>query len=149
MKIDDVLTIIYPVVTIIAFLFGKYVFPKHKTSIQNAVAQFEILLRYAESFCAYARQFLNCSGSEKMDAVVEKLKAICVKEGIDVDEETLRAIGQKAYDAMIAGENSSKVIIETAVEELKTFTPVEGVTETINSTDELEPIELPDADQVV
>lgn len=117
---DLILFIVELVVVVGSFLIGRYVLPRAKTSIQNAVAEFGVLLSYAESFCSYARQFLTgYSGSEKMDAVVEKLKAICEKQGIDVDEETLRAIGQKAYDAMKAGENSSKVIIADAVEQLK------------------------------
>lgn len=127
------------VVIIVSFLIGKYVFPKYKVSIQQHAAEIDVLLRYAESFVAWARQFLNgSSGSEKMEAVVEKLRGICEEKGIKVDEETLRAIAQKAYDAMIAGENSSKVIIEAAVEELKTA-PVIGV---------LESVATPEAEQI-
>ena len=112
-------------VTVAAFLIGRHLLPKYKATIQNestvqnALAQFELLLKYAESFCAYARQFLtDYTGSEKMDDVVENLDFICEDLNIEVDEETLRAIGQKAYDAMIAGENSAKVIIKSPVENL-------------------------------
>jgi len=128
--------IIELVVTIAAFLIGRYVLPKIKTNIniQELSIQFQLLLNYAESFVAYARQFLtDLSGKEKMDAVVEKLKVICEQQGIEVDEDTLRAIGQKAYDAMVAGEKSSKVIMEDAVKELKAIvepTVKEIVTET-------------------
>lgn len=123
-------------ITIAAFLVGRYVLPKIKTNInvQDLTIQFQLLLNYAESFVAYARQFLTeLSGKEKMDSVVEKLQTICEKEGINVDTETLRAIGQKAYDAMVAGENSSKVVMENAVKELKAIvepTVKEIVTET-------------------
>ena len=134
--------IIEIVITIGAFLLGRYVVPKVKANIKNPDTQFQVLLSYAESFCAYARQFLNCSGSEKMDNVVEKLKAICIKYNIEVDDETLRAIGQKAYDAMKAGENSSKVIIESAVQELRTIptygSKEEGVTLTTTLDEMLE-----------
>lgn len=107
------------VITIVAFLLGRYILPKYKTTIHNAAAEFQVLLNYAESFVAYARQFLDASGEEKMNTVVEKLKVICVQQKINVDDETLRAIAQKAYDAMMAGQNSSTVIIESAIEDLK------------------------------
>ena len=123
MEGDLLKIIIEAALVAIAFFVGRYVLPKYKINIQNAAMQFEVLLNYAESFCAYARQFLDCSGKEKMDDVVNKLRAICEEKGIDVpDDETLRAIAQKAYDAMIAGENSSKVIIESAIENIKTTT---------------------------
>lgn len=112
-----------------AFFLGRYVLPKYKENIQNAVSQFEFILKYAESFCAYARQFLTTSGPEKMDEVVKKLKDICVQQNINVDEETLRAIAQKAYDAMVAAENKSKLVIEAPVtEEVKTAEAIEATT---------------------
>lgn len=130
------------VVCIVAFAVGRYVLPKYKEDIQHAVAQFEVILKYAESFCAYARQFLtDYSGSQKMDAVVEKLKAICAEKGIDVDEETLRAIAQKAYDAMIAGESSSKLIIESAVTELQDAKTYEEKEEETTTSVEEDPFE--------
>lgn len=140
---NDLLKIIIElVVIIVAFLMGRYLLPKIKANISDASSEFEILLRYAESFCSYSRQFLDCSGKEKMDSVVEKLKDICNKYGFEVDDETLRAIGQKAYDAMKAGENSSKVIIESAVQELRTIptygSKEEGVTLTTTSDEMLE-----------
>lgn len=119
MEKETMLFIIEIVVVALAFLIGRHLLPKYKSTIQNASAQFEVLLKYAESFCAYARQFLtDYSGSEKMDSVVESLDAICKDLNIEVDEETLRAIGQKAYDAMVTGENSAKVIIESTVDNL-------------------------------
>ena len=120
---DIIIKAIELAIAIVAFLIGRYLLPKIKDNMQNVSFQFGVLLQYAESFCAYARQFLNCSGSEKMDDVVSKLKAVCDKYGIEIDEETLRAIGQKAYDSMIAGEKvAEKVIITeaTPVEETKT-----------------------------
>ena len=111
--------IIELIIIIISFFIGRYILPKYKNNIVDIATEFEVLLYYAESFCAYARQFLNVSGSEKMNSVVEKLRVVCEKHGIEIDDETLRAIGQKAYDAMVAGENSSKVIIESTVEEPK------------------------------
>lgn len=118
---DTVKLIIELVFAIAAFVLGRYLLPKNKETIQTAVTQFEVILKYAESFVAYARQFLTTSGEEKMNDVVAKLKAVCEQQGIALEEETLRAIAQKAYDAMIAAENKAKIVVETPViEELKT-----------------------------
>ena len=117
--------IIQPVICIIAFLLGKYVFPKYKDTIQTVATQFDVIFKYAESFCAYARQFLSCSGPEKMDDVVKKLTSICEQQNIDIDEETLRAIAQKAYDAMKAGESqaNTQLIVQTALDDVKEYVP--------------------------
>lgn len=109
--------IIELVITIAAFLLGRYVLPNIKANIQDAATEFSVLLSYASSYVSYAKQFLDCNGSSKMDDVVEKLKRICAKYNIEVDEETLRAIGQKAYDAMKAGEASAEVL-KSATKEL-------------------------------
>ena len=144
MEGDLVKIIIEAVIIVAAFFVGRYVLPKYKTNIQNAATQFQVLLNYAESFCAYARQFLDCSGEEKMNDVVKKLRSICEEKSIEIpDDEILRAIAQKAYDAMIAGENSSKVIIESAVEELRTI-PTYGSSEGILTTNAEEQSELID-----
>lgn len=129
---DTVVVLIETIIVVISFLIGRYIIPKYKTNIVNAVTEFEVLLDYAESFCAYARQFLNVSGSEKMNNVVEKLKIVCEKNGIKVDDETLRAIGQKAYDSMIAGENSSKIDFEDFTTTLKSF-PIDIVSDNKSS----------------
>lgn len=126
---DLIVLIIQLVLAIGSFLAGRYLLPKYKTNINTAVTQFDVILKYAESFVAWARQFLNSSGEDKMNDVVKKLKAICDKEGIDIDEETLRAIAQKAYDAMIAAEEKAKIIVEPAVVgEVKTFEPIDSET---------------------
>ena len=134
-----IMYIIEFVVVICSFLLGKYIFPRYKTTIQDHAAEFVVLLNYAESYVAYAKQFLSdYTGQQKMNSVVEKLRLICDERGIKVDDETLRAIGQKAYDAMKAGEASSKVIIETAVEEIKTLpntTVTEQVAESVSNVD--------------
>lgn len=138
------------VVVIVSFLLGKYVFPKYQDQIQNAVNQFTLILSYAESFCAWAKQFLtNKTGPEKMDEVVKKLVEICDQHGIDCDEETLRAIAQKAYDAMKQGEQSNTLTLQTpelvtlasASAELKSFPeepePIKVSTEeTVSSGDD-------------
>ena len=115
--VEFIKMIVQVVIIVVSFFVGRYILPKVNTS--EFAATFQVILNYAESFVAYARQFVDASGEEKMDTVVEKLKAICKEQGIKVDDETLKAIAQKAYDAMKAGENSSKVVIEGAVDELR------------------------------
>ena len=118
----EFLFFIIELVTVIgSFLFGRYVMPRYKTTIQQHITEFQVLLNYAESFVAYAKQFLTSySGEEKMNAVVKKLKEICDSKGLDVDEETLKAIGQKAYNSMVAGENNNpNIIIENALDLIK------------------------------
>ena len=120
----------HSIIYLIAFLLGKYIFPKYKNTIQTVATQFDVIFKYAESFCAYARQFLSCSGSEKMNDVVKKLIIICEQQNIDIDEETLRAIAQKAYDAMKAGESqaSAQLIVQTALDDVKEYEPKHGET---------------------
>lgn len=124
-NIELLVLIAQPIIYVIAFLLGKYIFPKYKDTIQTVATQFDVIFKYAESFCAYARQFLSCSGSEKMDDVVKKLTIICEQQNIDIDEETLRAIAQKAYDAMKAGESqaSTQLIVQTALDDVKEYVP--------------------------
>lgn len=124
MSTNEIISLVVQLVIVVAaFIFGRCILPKYKDEIENANQWFQVLLNYAESFVAYARQFLNdYSGEEKMDSVVEKLGEVCEKFGIDVDQETLRAIGQKAYDAMKAGEvETLPIILEQTAEEFKDF----------------------------
>ena len=72
-----------------------------------------------------------------MDNVVYKLRCICEQQGITVDDETLRAIGQKAYNAMMSVEEAPKIILENAITELKTA-----------SVETLEAIADPNAEQI-
>lgn len=139
MEVNEViLKVVETVVIVAAFLIGRYVLPRAKSTIMQHATEFSVILNYAECFVAYARQFFpSYTGEEKMITVVAKLKQICNERGIVVDDETLRAIAQKAYEAMKAGEVSSKVIIETAVNELKDADSV------------LEPIAYSNAEQII
>ena len=55
-NIELLILITQPIIYLIAFLLGKYVFPKYKDTIQTVATQFDVIFKYAESFCAYARQ---------------------------------------------------------------------------------------------
>ena len=112
MESNALMMVIELIIIITSFFIGRYILPKYKNNIQDAALQFEVLLNYAESYVAYAKQFLNIPNSEKMDVVVEKLRIICESQGIEIDEETLRAIGQKAYNTMKSAETNVLISVE-------------------------------------
>lgn len=70
-------------------------------SAKDVVMKTSLIIQYAEAFVSWARQFKsNLSGNEKMDVVIEKLINVADKHDIDISEEEIRAIAQKAYDTM-------------------------------------------------
>ena len=101
--------IVQLVILIASFLVGKYVLPNiSKETITAVTAKFNLIVDYADKFVAWAKQAMSkSSGEEKMNAVVNELIKIAEKNNIDVSEVELRAIAQKAYDSMKAGESTS------------------------------------------
>ena len=70
-------------------------------SAKDVVMKTSLIIQYAEAFVSWARQFKsNLSGNEKMDVVIEKLTNVADKHDIDISEDEIRAIAQKAYDTM-------------------------------------------------
>lgn len=121
-------TIIYAVVTVAAFLAGKYLFPKVPQDMKDKLAT---LAEWAAKFVIWAREFLDKkTGAEKMAAVVEQLKRIADEAGIDVTEDQLKAIAQAAYEAMKAGE------AEAPTAQLEAITAQPAATVVINTTAE-------------
>lgn len=93
-------------VMIISFLAGKYIFPNMPASVTDKLQD---LTMWADKFVVWAREFMQSStGAEKMDKVVEQLKAIADEAGLKVTEEQLKAIAQAAYESMKAGEKESR-----------------------------------------
>lgn len=106
MKGEVVFSIIYCLVTVGAFVAGKYIFPNIPPDVRDKL---EDLAEWAAKFVVWAREFLKAeSGEEKMAAVVEQLEQIAEEAGISVTEEQLKAIAQAAYEAMKAGEAEAK-----------------------------------------
>ena len=95
MNKEVIFSIIYCLVTVGAFCAGKFIFPKIPASVKENLAD---LAEWAAKFVVWAREFL------KTAAVVEQLKQIAAKAGIEVTEDQLKAIAQTAYEAMKAGE---------------------------------------------
>lgn len=100
-------SIIQLIIMVLGFVAGRYILPKHKDAVSSAISKFQMILNYAESFCAFAEQFIDDSGSNKMNLVVNKLDSICKENNIEVDEELLKAIAQRAYNMMINEKNNS------------------------------------------
>lgn len=70
-------------------------------SAKDVVMKTSLIIQYAEAFVSWARQFKsNLSGNEKMDVVIEKLTNVADKHNVDISEDEIRAIAQKAYDTM-------------------------------------------------
>lgn len=70
-------------------------------SAKDVVMKTSLIIQYAEAFVSWAKQFKsNLSGNEKMDVVIEKLTNVADKHNVDISEDEIRAIAQKAYDTM-------------------------------------------------
>lgn len=93
------------------FLFGKYlgsnntVVTEVTETIADAISKMDFIVKYADMFVAWARQFMqDKTGKEKMEEVVEQLSIIAERYGIDMTETEIQAIAQKSYDSMKNGE---------------------------------------------
>ena len=88
---------------LLAFLASKGIINVHTSSesIGDIINKTNLMLTWAEQFVSYARYFLSAlTGKEKMDKVVEYLENIAQRNKIDMTTDEIRAIAQKAYDAM-------------------------------------------------
>ena len=106
---DTILLIIQIVVIIGSYLLGRYVLPNisspaTKETIQDVIAKTDLIINYADKFVSWAKEFKKKStGTEKMQAVVEQLTYIAKQNGINMTQEQITAIAQKAYDSMKSG----------------------------------------------
>ena len=61
----------------------------------------EMIIKLADSYVAWAKQFKSEeSGERKMELVIEKLAEVASKFEIDLSEDDLKAITQRAYNMM-------------------------------------------------
>ena len=99
-------------ISIGGFLLGKYVFPNVPKSVSDKLRQ---LAAWADKFVVWAREFRKQdSGHDKMEMVVEQLKAVAKEAGWDVTEDQLRAIAQAAYENMMKGAEEAQQTQEAA-----------------------------------
>ena len=102
---DIILLAVQLGIAIVAFVAGKYVFPKVPKTVTDKL---NMLSQWAAQFVVWAKEFMKKqTGEEKMAAVVEKLKEIAEEAGLEVTEDQLKAIAQTAYNAMKAGEKEA------------------------------------------
>lgn len=103
---DIILLAVQLGIAVVAFVAGKYVFPKVPKTVTDKL---NMLSQWAAQFVVWAKEFMKKqTGEEKMAAVVEKLKEIADEAGLDVTEDQLKAIAQSAYNAMKAGEKEAE-----------------------------------------
>lgn len=70
-------------------------------TIEDLTNKFYLFCNYADGLIMWAKQYLkDCTGSEKMDAVVERLIKIAKGYNINISEEEIRGIAQKEYDTL-------------------------------------------------
>ena len=100
-------------ISIGGFLLGKFVFPNVPKSVADKLRQ---LAAWADKFVVWAREFKKAdSGHDKMEMVVEQLKAVAKEAGWDVTEDQLRAIAQAAYENMMKGAAEAQQTQEPAL----------------------------------
>ena len=99
-------------ISIGGFLLGKFIFPNVPKSVADKLRQ---LAAWADKFVVWAREFRKQdSGHDKMEMVVEQLKAVAKEAGWDVTEDQLRAIAQAAYENMMKGAEEAQQTQEAA-----------------------------------
>lgn len=109
---DIIMQAVALLVSVGAFLLGKFVFPNVPKSVADKLRQ---LAEWADKFVVWAREFRKQdSGPAKMEMVVEQLKAVAKEAGWNVTEDQLRAIAQAAYENMMKGVAEAQQPQETA-----------------------------------
>ena len=113
-------TIIQLVVIVGAYCVGRYILPNIPgETVASIQSKIEIMTKYADSFVAWAKQFMpEASGADKMDAVVNQLEEAAKKYGINMNIKELQAIAQAAYNSMKQGLAEVEAT-ETVTEEKK------------------------------
>lgn len=95
-----------------SYIFGRYILPSmtaNQQTIKDVIDQTNLIITWADSFVAYAKQFMKKeNGPAKMQMVVEHLLEIAKRNGINLSETEIKAIAQKAYDSMKAGQEAAE-----------------------------------------
>ena len=108
--INIVILVVQLVILVASFLIGKVIPGASQETIQDITAKVNLIVDYADKFVSWAKYFLkNESGTQKMNKVVEQLKMIADRYNLDISEDEIRAIAQKAYDSMQAGIEAAEI----------------------------------------
>lgn len=137
---DSIAYIIAWAIILIAFIIITKIFGSN--TAKDIFMKTNLIIQYAEAFVSWARQFKSdLSGKEKMNAVIEKLTDVANKYDIDITEEEIRAIAQKAYDSM---KNKDDVVKLASTTGINTY-----VTEILNRPDSKNLDPLPEIDDTL
>ena len=137
---DSIAYIIAWAIILIAFIIITKIFGSN--TAKDIFMKTNLIIQYAEAFVSWARQFKSdLSGKEKMNAVIEKLTYVANKYDIDITEEEIRAIAQKAYDSM---KNKDDVVKLASTTGINTY-----VTEILNRPDSKNLDSLPEIDDTL
>lgn len=104
---DNIVILILQIIVLaLSFLAGKYIVPKSSTdSISNDLSKLQMIVTYADKFVSWANYFLDKgTGEQRMNEVVNQLRKVAEKYGIEMSDEELIAISQKAYDTFKASQ---------------------------------------------
>ena len=130
--INIVILVVQLVILVASFLIGKVIPGASQETIQDITAKVNLIVDYADKFVSWAKYFLkNESGTQKMNKVVEQLKMIADRYNLDISEDEIRAIAQKAYDSMQAGIEAAE-IEKKKVDFITPTTLLEGTVEKTN-----------------
>ena len=84
-----------------SYFIGKYIGNKSPENIQDITAKVNLIIKYADKFVSWAKYFMNdSSGEEKMTEVTKQLKIIADRYNLNITDNEIKAIVQKAYDQM-------------------------------------------------
>lgn len=110
MSASIIILIIQIVVLILSFIMMKHIIPKFSSdSISDTLAKVQMVITYADKFVSWANYFLpDTSGERKMLEVVNQLNKVSEKYGIEMSQEELIAISQKAYENFKANQNAEE-----------------------------------------
>lgn len=126
-----VILIIQVVIAAATYFIGKHILPNvSQDTIDNAIKGVNLIVDYADKFVHYAKQFMKKNnGPEKMDEVVKQLTLIASKYNINISEVEIRAIAQKAYDSMKAGQEAAETEKAKAQAIAPILIPTDAVTD--------------------
>ena len=107
MSASIIVLIIQIMVLVLSFIMMKHIIPKlSSNSISDSLAKVQMIITYADKFVSWADHFLSdSSGERKMLEVVNQLNKVSEKYGIEMSQEELIAIAQKAYYNFKANKN--------------------------------------------
>ncbi len=106
-----IILIVQVALLVLAYVWGKFIAPNMTAeNIKDITAKINIIINYADKFVSWANYFMkDATGAQRMAEVVKQLKGIAERYNLDISEQEITAIVQKAYDAMKAGQEAAEL----------------------------------------